>query len=100
VCIGHQSIGHVYGGEVVRAGRLMHGKTSPIHHTGTGVFAGPPSPDEATRSHSLSVKRETSPAILEITAWTDEQKIMDLRHREFPIHGVHFHRESILTPRR
>ena len=97
VCLGHQSIGHVFGGEVVRAGRLMHGKTSPIHHHGTGVFAGLPSPFEATRYHSLLVKRDTFPASLEITAWTDEQEIMGLRHREFPIHGVQFHPESILT---
>jgi anthranilate synthase/aminodeoxychorismate synthase-like glutamine amidotransferase len=97
VCLGHQSIGHVYGGDVVRAGRLMHGKTSPIHHTGTGVFTGIPSPFEATRYHSLIVKRETFPASLEITAWTEEQEIMGLRHREFPIHGVQFHPESILT---
>jgi anthranilate synthase/aminodeoxychorismate synthase-like glutamine amidotransferase len=97
VCLGHQSIGHVYGGDVVRAGRLMHGKTSPIHHNGTGVFAGIPSPFEATRYHSLLVKRETFPAVLEITAWTEEHEIMGLRHREFPIHGVQFHPESILT---
>jgi len=97
VCLGHQSIGHVFGGDVVRAGRLMHGKTSPIHHDGTGVFAGIPSPFEATRYHSLLVKRETFPACLEITAWTEEQEIMGLRHREFPIHGVQFHPESILT---
>ena len=97
VCLGHQSIGHVFGGDVVRAGRLMHGKTSPIQHNGTGVFAGIPSPFEATRYHSLLVKRETFPASLEITAWTEEQEIMGLRHREFPIHGVQFHPESILT---
>ena len=97
VCLGHQSIGHVFGGDVVRAGRLMHGKTSQIHHKGTGVFAGIPSPFEATRYHSLLVKRETFPASLEITAWTEEQEIMGLRHREFPIHGVQFHPESILT---
>jgi anthranilate synthase/aminodeoxychorismate synthase-like glutamine amidotransferase len=97
VCLGHQSIGHVYGGDVVRAGRLMHGKTSPIHHNGTGVFAGLPSPFEATRYHSLLVKNDTFPANLEITAWTEEKEIMGLRHREFPIHGVQFHPESILT---
>ena len=97
VCLGHQSIGHVFGGDVVRAGRLMHGKTSPIQHNGTGVFAGIPSPFEATRYHSLLVKNETFPASLEITAWTEEQEIMGLRHREFPIHGVQFHPESILT---
>ena len=97
VCLGHQSIGQVYGGDVVRAGRLMLGKTSPIQHNGTGVFAGIPSPFEATRYHSLLVKKETFPASLEITAWTEEQEIMGLRHREFPIHGVQFHPESILT---
>ena len=97
VCLGHQSIGHVFGGDVVRADRLMHGKTSPIQHNGTGVFAGIPSPFEATRYHSLLVKRETFPASLEITAWTEEQEIMGLRHRKFPIHGVQFHPESILT---
>ncbi len=97
VCLGHQSIGQVFGGDVVRAGRLMHGKTSPIYHIGTGVFADLPSPFEATRYHSLLVKRETFPASLEITAWTEEQEIMGLRHREFPIHGVQFHPESILT---
>ena len=97
VCLGHQSIGQVFGGDVVRAGRLMHGKTSPIQHNCSGVFAGIPSPFEATRYHSLLVKRETFPASLEITAWTEEQEIMGLRHREFPIHGVQFHPESILT---
>jgi anthranilate synthase/aminodeoxychorismate synthase-like glutamine amidotransferase len=75
----------------------MHVKTSPIHHHGTGVFAGLPSPFEATRYHSLLVNRETFPAVLEITAWTEEQEIMGLRHREHPIHGVQFHPESILT---
>ncbi len=97
VCLGHQCIGHVFGGEVVRAGRLMHGKTSPILHHGTGVFAGLPNPFDATRYHSLLVKRETFPAALEITAETAEGEIMGLRHREFPIHGVQFHPESILT---
>ena len=97
VCLGHQCIGHVFGGDVVRAGRLMHGKTSPILHHGTGVFAGLPNPFEATRYHSLLVKRETFPAALEITAETAEGEIMGLRHRKFPIHGVQFHPESILT---
>jgi anthranilate synthase/aminodeoxychorismate synthase-like glutamine amidotransferase len=97
VCLGHQSIGQVYGGQVVRADRLMHGKTSPIHHHGASVFAGMPSPFEATRYHSLIVKRETLPDCLEITAWTAEGEIMGLRHREFPVHGVQFHPESILT---
>ena len=97
VCLGHQSIGYVYGGDVVRAGRLMHGKTSPILHDGRGIFAGVPSPFEATRYHSLLVKRETFPDVLEISAETAEGEIMGLRHREFPIHGVQFHPESILT---
>ncbi len=97
VCLGHQSIGQVYGGDVVRADRLMHGKTSPIHHNGTSVFAGLPNPFEATRYHSLIVKRETLPDCLEITAWTAEQEIMGLRHKEHPVHGVQFHPESILT---
>lgn len=97
VCLGHQSIGQVYGGEVVRADRLMHGKTSPIHHQQASVFAGLPSPFEATRYHSLIVKRETLPDCLEITAWTEEGEIMGLRHREHPVHGVQFHPESILT---
>ena len=97
VCLGHQAIGQVYGGDVVRAGRLMHGKTSPILHHGTGVFAGLPNPFDATRYHSLLVQRSTFPAALEITAETAEGEIMGLRHREFPIHGVQFHPESILT---
>ena len=97
VCLGHQCIGHLYGGDVVRAGRLMHGKTSPILHNGEGIFSGIPSPFEATRYHSLLVKRETFPQSLEITAETAEGEIMGLRHREFPIHGVQFHPESILT---
>lgn len=97
VCLGHQSIGQVYGGEVVRAGRLMHGKTSPILHTGENVFAGLPSPFDATRYHSLLVKRETFPACLRITAETSEGEIMGLAHRELPVFGVQFHPESILT---
>jgi anthranilate synthase/aminodeoxychorismate synthase-like glutamine amidotransferase len=97
VCLGHQSIGQVYGGQVVRADRLMHGKTSPIHHHGTSVFTGMPNPFVATRYHSLIVKRETLPDCLEITAWTEEGEIMGLRHREYPVHGVQFHPESILT---
>ena len=87
-------MGQVFGGDVVRAGRLMHGKTSPILHNGEGVFAGLPNPFEATRYHSLLVKRETFPDALEITAETAEKEIMGLRHREFPIHGVQFHPES------
>lgn len=97
VCLGHQSIGQVYGGEVVRAERLMHGKTSPIHHAGKSVFAGLENPFEATRYHSLIVKRDTLPDCLEITAWTEEGEIMGLQHREHPVHGVQFHPESILT---
>src|SRR5678816_57475 len=97
VCLGHQCMGHVFGGEVVRAPRLMHGKTSPILHHGQGIFSGLPSPFEATRYHSLIVKRETFPTCLEITAETAEKEIMGLRHREFPLYGVQFHPESILT---
>jgi anthranilate synthase/aminodeoxychorismate synthase-like glutamine amidotransferase len=97
VCLGHQCMGHVYGGEVVRAGRLMHGKTSPILHNEKDLFAGLPSPFEATRYHSLLVKRETFPECLEITAETAEGEIMGLRHRELPLWGVQFHPESILT---
>ena len=97
VCLGHQAIGEVFGGEVVRAGRLMHGKTSPILHDDDGVFAGLPSPFEATRYHSLVVRPESVPACLVANARTAEGEIMGLRHREFPIHGVQFHPESILT---
>ncbi len=97
VCLGHQCMGQVFGGDVIRAPRLMHGKTSPILHNGEGVFAGLPNPFEATRYHSLVVRRETFPADLEITAETAEKEIMGLRHREFPMHGVQFHPESILT---
>jgi anthranilate synthase/aminodeoxychorismate synthase-like glutamine amidotransferase len=97
VCLGHQCIGDVFGGNVVRAGRLMHGKTSPILHDGKGVFSGIPSPFEATRYHSLLVERASLPACLEITAETAEKEIMGLRHRDYPIHGVQFHPESILT---
>jgi anthranilate synthase/aminodeoxychorismate synthase-like glutamine amidotransferase len=97
VCLGHQSIGHYFGGRVVRAGRLMHGKTSPILHRGTDVFRGMPSPFAATRYHSLLVERESLPACLEITAETAEGEIMGLRHRELPVWGVQFHPESIAT---
>ena len=98
VCLGHQCIGQVFGGEVVRAARLMHGKTSPIYHQNVGVFSGLPNPFEATRYHSLLVKRETFPSdVLEITAETAEGEIMGLRHRQYPIQGVQFHHESILT---
>ena len=97
VCLGHQCIGQVFGAEVVRAGRLMHGKTSPIHHDGRGVFAGLPEPFEATRYHSLVLRPESVPEVLEVTARTAEGEIMGVRHRELPIHGVQFHPESILT---
>jgi anthranilate synthase/aminodeoxychorismate synthase-like glutamine amidotransferase len=97
VCLGHQCIGQVFGADIVRAGRLMHGKTSPILHEGDGVFAGLPNPFEATRYHSLIVKRDSVPAVLEITAETSEGEIMGLSHREYPIHGVQFHPESIMT---
>ncbi len=97
VCLGHQSIGQVYGGDVVRADRLMHGKTSPILHQGENVFAGLPSPFEATRYHSLIVKRDTLPDCLKITAETAEGEIMGLAHKELPVFGVQFHPESILT---
>lgn len=97
VCLGHQSIGQVFGGDVVRADKLMHGKTSLIHHEGKSVFAGLESPFEATRYHSLIVKRDTLPDCLEITAETEDGIIMGLQHKEFPIHGVQFHPESILT---
>ncbi len=97
VCLGHQCIGQVYGGEVIRAGRLMHGKTSPIQHFGKGIFANLPNPFEATRYHSLLVRRDTLPASLEITAETAEGEIMGLSHKDLPVHGVQFHPESILT---
>ena len=97
VCLGHQCIGQVFGGEVVRAPQVMHGKTSLIHHTGQGVFAGLPNPFEATRYHSLVVDRASVPDVLEITAETDDGIVMGLRHRDFDIEGVQFHPESILT---
>ena len=109
ICLGHQSLGQVFGGEVVRARNVMHGKLSAIHHSGSGVFSGLPAPFEATRYHSLVVRRETLPDCLEITAWTAldgteglgpagaVDEIMGLRHREYPIQGVQFHPESIMT---
>jgi anthranilate synthase component 2 len=97
VCLGHQSIGQAFGGEVVRAKTLMHGKTSPILHEGRGVFGRLPSPFTATRYHSLAVRRETLPDALEVTAWTEDGEIMGLSHRTRPIHGVQFHPESIAT---
>jgi anthranilate synthase component 2 len=98
VCLGHQSIGQVFGGTVTAAAELMHGKTSPIHHTNQGVFAGLENPFTATRYHSLVVEKETCPDVLEITAWVEDGAIMGLRHREYPhIQGVQFHPESVLT---
>ncbi|TLX22903.1 anthranilate synthase component II [Thermomonas fusca] len=102
VCLGYQALGQVYGGKVVRAGRIMHGKTSPIHHQGKGVFTGLPTPFEATRYHSLVVEKNSVPDCLEVTAWTENddgsvEELMGLRHREYPVEGVQFHPESILT---
>ncbi|GAB6928047.1 aminodeoxychorismate/anthranilate synthase component II [Paenibacillus sp. JCM 10914] len=97
VCLGHQAIGQAFGGNVIRAERLMHGKTSPIHHNGDSVFEGLPVPFTATRYHSLIVERESLPDELEITAWTEEGEIMGLRHKQYPIEGVQFHPESIIT---
>ncbi|MBI3087638.1 MAG: aminodeoxychorismate/anthranilate synthase component II [Candidatus Omnitrophica bacterium] len=97
VCLGHQCIGEVFGGEVVRAKRLMHGKTSKIYHAGSALFRHLPNPFEATRYHSLIVRREGFPKSLVVTAWTHEGEIMGLAHRRFPVYGVQFHPESILT---
>jgi len=97
VCLGHQAMGQAFGGDVIRAKSLMHGKTSPIEHAGKSVFRGLPSPFTATRYHSLAVKRETLPEVLEVTAWTADGEIMGLAHRTRPIHGVQFHPESIAT---
>jgi len=102
VCLGHQSLGQAFGGKVVRARTIMHGKTSPIHHSGTGVFAGLPNPFLATRYHSLVVEKESLPDCLEVTAWTEHadgsfDEIMGLRHRTLAVEGVQFHPESILT---
>jgi anthranilate synthase component 2 len=97
VCLGHQSIGQAYGGKIVRARQLMHGKTSLIHHTNKGVFAGLANPFEATRYHSLVIERESLPEVLEITAWTDDGEIMGVRHKTLAVEGVQFHPESILT---
>ena len=102
VCLGHQAIGQAYGGTVVRAGRIMHGKTSPIRHRGQGVFAGLPDAYDATRYHSLVVDKTSLPECLEVTAWTENEdgsveEIMGLRHRQHPVQGVQFHPESILT---
>lgn len=102
VCLGHQCIGQVFGGRVVRAGKIMHGKTSMMHHRGEGVFAGLPQPFEATRYHSLVLQKDEIPDSLEVTAWTELddggiEEVMGLKHRELPIEGVQFHPESILT---
>jgi len=97
VCLGHQSIGQAFGGRIIHARTLMHGKTSMIHHAGKGVFRDLPNPFEATRYHSLVIERETIPECLEITAWTDDGEIMGVRHRTLPVEGVQFHPESILT---
>ncbi len=97
VCLGHQSIGAAFGGEIVGAGAIVHGKTSAIHHTGDPLFAGVPSPFKATRYHSLIIQRDTCPDVLEITAETEDGIIMGVAHREYPIWGVQFHPESILT---
>jgi anthranilate synthase component II len=98
VCLGHQSIGEVFGGNIVSAPILMHGKTSEVHHTDTGVFSGLQMPMTATRYHSLVIERETCPEVLEITAWVEDQTIMGVRHKQYPhIQGVQFHPESVLT---
>jgi anthranilate synthase component 2 len=97
VCLGHQAIGQAFGGRVVHARTLMHGKVSPIHHAGKGVFRGLPSPFNATRYHSLAIERASCPAELEITAWTEDGEIMGVRHRTLAVEGVQFHPESILT---
>lgn len=97
VCLGHQSIGHVYGGRVIRAPNLMHGKISNVFHNNTDLFKGMPNPFAATRYHSLVVERETFPECLEITAWTEDGLVMGLRHKELPVYGVQFHPESFAT---
>ena len=97
VCLGHQSIGQAFGGKIIHAKTLMHGKTSQIHHHGNSVFTGVPSPFTATRYHSLVIERESLPDCLEITAWTDDGEIMGVRHKTLAVHGVQFHPESILT---
>ena len=97
VCLGHQAIGAAFGGDIIMAPRLMHGKTSLIHHDGKTVFEGLPNPFEATRYHSLLIKKETLPDCLQITAWTDSDEIMGVRHKELVVEGVQFHPESILT---
>ena len=98
ICLGHQSIGYAFGGEIVRAGRIMHGKVSPVHHDGKTIFTGLPDPFTAGRYHSLVVRPETMPSCLEISARTAEGEIMGLRHKEYPVEGIQFHPESVLTP--
>jgi len=98
ICLGHQSIGFAFGGEIVRAGRIMHGKVSPVRHDGKTIFAGLPNPFTAGRYHSLVVRPETLPGCLEVSAQTAEGEIMGLRHKEFPVEGIQFHPESVLTP--
>ncbi len=98
ICLGHQAIGYAFGGDVVRAGRIMHGKTSPVINDGKTIFKGLPNPFPAGRYHSLLVKRETFPDCLEISAHTEEGEIMGLRHKQFPVEGIQFHPESVLTP--
>ena len=98
VCLGHQSIGEAFGGKVVRASRIMHGKTSPIYHDNKGVFTGLPNPFDGMRYHSLIIEKESVPDCFEISAWTEEGEIMGLRHREMDVEGVQFHPESIMTP--
>jgi anthranilate synthase/aminodeoxychorismate synthase-like glutamine amidotransferase len=98
ICLGHQSIGYAFGGDIVRADRIMHGKVSPVHHDGKTLFAGLPNPFTAGRYHSLVVKPETLPSCLEVSAKTEEGEIMGLRHRTYPVEGIQFHPESVLTP--
>ncbi len=98
VCLGHQSMAEAFGGEVVRASRIMHGKTSPVYHDNKGIFAGLENPFDGMRYHSLIVKKETVPNCLEVTAWTEEGEIMGLRHKKLAVEGVQFHPESIMTP--
>ena len=97
VCLGHQSIGYAFGGEIVHAKQLMHGKLSPVHHANVGLFSGLPNPFNATRYHSLAIRRETLPECLEVTAWTDDGEIMGVRHKTMAVQGVQFHPESIMT---
>ena len=97
VCLGHQSIGYAFGGKIVRAKRLMHGKISQIYHTGEGVFEGIPSPFSAVRYHSLVIERESLPEVLKITAWSEDDEIMGIQHKEYPVFGVQFHPESVLS---